>query len=1453
MGVRKVLFPCDLPHWNIVSQQLLQLQLYCHGSGATPQGLAQLHHQVYLQNKCKSVSVSSFSGGGASPPCGRGCPGDQNKENTDGQQCVYQGLVLFLEQVASADEKECFLHFIFPAIVDMACAIDKLLPHEGIPLCKKQCTNNVVLSRNLISSIISCAFLCLFPERKKDKTSRLNNINFTNFFQFLPLPSQCAKLRCILQYFNKVASVGQQLDGHIQFQRQVMGPGKRPTLDNWHNCITDLCPIYVRENGKTYDASNKTLKVGFSNRFLGGHVLGKGRCQEEILFMTCPELIASMLFMEAMDDNEAITVSGYEKLSEFSGYADSLRFAGDYCDKAEHDTHGRLETMLSAVNMLPYKFSNQHRQYLDRFLLRDLNKNLVGFQAALPDPKVPSPDDYCCSTDPSSSSTQTLVPVAAAISGQQLTTADAEDNSTTVTSTTSTATILANNINTANATLASSVDQSASVNATLTSSVDQSATANVTAGSTTTESTDVEGERKEVKFVEDIDSFAKRLTREIISEALCDLNPQCICGSSEETLPRYDNKSVGKLTGEPCSLHGSGMSSIGLGHPTPMDYLDVDYHDWISNFRRRSSNLSDLTSRRSSCSTRYSSDISSDLEELYESFMKRELATRPGTIHEENGVYSVQDFAANFIDDLLQESAAIAYSSSAIQNFQNIELPAYVQKPMPIKFGPEPNIDRNANVSFISEDAVQHYVDRLFEDVTPTLVDSESLCLECDKELNVKNKDCTFLENLSTLKNFSDSSIMLVEHDSGVGKPMIPDTLYSYSDYLSNEIVCEALNEISGLHSSIFDTASIISGDVDSEVSIPSTMEQDLVAVADKLVRQIFQEAQAIIHLSACSSGSSSRRQSLWSDTSSVSEWMSGSPTFMRWVNDLLEDIVTCGLKMTHKTNTFMRCIESHGVKTAYTSDGVHGVYLPEYDKYALDITKELFTNAFLEVHENYLINPYYRQLLRYRNVEGMPSLCSTDAGNCCGVADQKFVPQEDLANFYQELERQSSLSEQNRTLQRSTSGFRDITLSQFAEELMQTDLNSQSLTRERTSWHKESGRSGSLSGFKDDLLASFEDELLRSHVGSPDMLEPCSSGENLYRQGSIMSRTDTSDDPTSKDLSEIHSISFDSEDNLSTFADHVADEIMQESFLDVFGSAATDVQFKSSTCWQCLETLADEIAKNVIHIAILTLQNSSDSFYEDLTLNLSEFNRPCLHRKFPVISLMEEPPAQNIPAPKTLGDFADEISKEVINSAVYAVASCRGIYQTDCRAIASTCGIPGSNPQLEVLLQWMVASFVKAPVFIFYTKQSEKLVRLSDVVSILQSKRWTVGDLMGTIHDFCSQALEQLDTEGVITLDLFEEVIIAAHRTRKTLAAVTSTASASGVTESTSFEMDISKSLDAGALTPLTLGHTATSDADLNDCPLSVDLSPVLSISPPLSPPLFPNRTATTCDNHPD
>ncbi|XP_014782076.1 uncharacterized protein LOC106877645 isoform X2 [Octopus bimaculoides] len=1323
MGVRKVIFPCDLPHWNIVSQQLLQLQFYCQSSGATPQGLAQLHQQIFLQIRSKGppTPFTYHEGPSSSQP--------KELSTAESQPCVYQGLVIFLEQVASIDEKDCFLHFIFPAVIDMACNIKELIPQEGIPLCRKQCTKSIAVSRNLMSAIISCAFLCLFPERKKEKTSRLNNINFSNFFRYLPLQSQCAKLRCILHYFRRVASAGQYFTGEIEIQRQVMEPRKRPTLETWKNCSTSLCPIYVRENGKTYDASSATLKIGFANRFLGGHILSKGRCQEEIIYMTCPELLASTLFMEAMDDNEAITIKGFEKFSEFSGYGENLKFSGNYCDKASRKSGGNLETMLSAINTLPYKFNNQQRQYMDRYLLRDLNKCLVGFQPAISSLNHTSADEDSL-----------LNQVCVNSETQTVTTEIVED------------TILVTNVESSNLTPPHKSN--------VASNTDEILIAN--------EATDVEGERKEVKFVEDIDSFAKRLTKEILTESLCELNPQCTCNNSDDVAPRFDKefKSIAKFIPEHCSLYGSGLLASTFGHTASMDYLDVDYHDWISNFRRRSSNLSDLTSRRSSCSTRYSSDISSDFEELYESFMKRELTTRPGTIHEEIGTYNVQDFAANFIENLLQESAAIVYNTTGMQNFQNIHLPSNLHKPVPIKFGPEPNIDRNANVSFISEDTVQGYVDHLFEDIKVTIVDSEEICLQCENK--EQQRQCSFFSNLSTLKDLSDASIMSVDPACNIFRPAIPEAIYSYSDYLSNEILCDSLNEISSLNISSL-VGSILSSNREYKDS-PSSTELDLTAVADKLVNQIFREAKAIVNCTNPSSASSSRRQSLWSNSSSLSGWMNNSLSFGCWINDLSSNILDSSLKTAHKISMFIDSIECHGVKAAYTSSSCQGVYLPDYDKYALTITKELFTNALLELHENYLINPYYRQLLRYQYGPSLPNMTSVEDMDCCGVGfDHKLVPQEDLANFYMELERQSSLSEQNKTIEPSMSGFRDITLSQFAEELMRTDATSQSLLSLRNNWHQESFHSGSLSGFKDNTLASFEDELLRSCVDSPDSLLYFDIRDNFQHQESVISRTDISDDPTSKDFSEIHSMSLDSDDNLSTFADQVSEEIMYESFVDIFGVIPCNVQFKSNICLQCLEMIADEIAKNVIHVAILTLQNPSCDYSEDLTLNLSQLAHPCLHRKFPVMSVIDSEP-QNIPPPQTLNDFYENTSKEIIGSAILTVSSCRDIYKSNCRALVSSCGIPGSNPQLEVLLQWIVASYIQTPVFICYTKQSEKLVRFPDVVSIVQAKCWTVGDLMCSVHKFCNQALEQLDSEGVITLDLFEEVIISAHRCRPVL-----------------------------------------------------------------------------------
>lgn len=52
-------------------------------------------------------------------------------------------------------------------------------------------------------------------------------------------------------------------------------------------------------------------------RFVGGGVLGWGCVQEEIRFITCPELIAARLFTEALENNEALVITGLIALPKY--------------------------------------------------------------------------------------------------------------------------------------------------------------------------------------------------------------------------------------------------------------------------------------------------------------------------------------------------------------------------------------------------------------------------------------------------------------------------------------------------------------------------------------------------------------------------------------------------------------------------------------------------------------------------------------------------------------------------------------------------------------------------------------------------------------------------------------------------------------------------------------------------------------------------------------------------------------------------------------------------------------------------------------------------------------------------------------------------------------------------------------------------------------------------------
>ncbi|KAE9450521.1 hypothetical protein C3L33_17599, partial [Rhododendron williamsianum] len=105
-------------------------------------------------------------------------------------------------------------------------------------------------------------------------------------------------------------------------------------------------------SGLIEDHSCEGLEVDFANKYLGGGALNRGCVQEEIRFMINPELIAGMLLLPSMADNEAIEIVGTERFSNYTGYASSFCYLGDNIDKVDLDSMGRRRTRIIAIDAL---------------------------------------------------------------------------------------------------------------------------------------------------------------------------------------------------------------------------------------------------------------------------------------------------------------------------------------------------------------------------------------------------------------------------------------------------------------------------------------------------------------------------------------------------------------------------------------------------------------------------------------------------------------------------------------------------------------------------------------------------------------------------------------------------------------------------------------------------------------------------------------------------------------------------------------------------------------------------------------------------------------------------------------------------------------------------------------------------------------------------------------------
>ena len=299
------------------------------------------------------------------------------KRDTFKQQgLTFDGLRYYYDKIVKED-KHLFLKTI-KIISTLAMELEVHLKGKRLEVLNTQRSGKLCLNRCTVANLLAHSFLCLHPT-----TSRGNSfpeINFNYVFEAVSeVASNMEKVRCTLKYFERIGGNEFLIYSKLEMKKLIL---QRVVLRkqndmNWLNLEQSnkpLCTFNINHHQKIEETSQKYARVDFANCYLGGGVLNTGCVQEEIMFTVCPELIVAMLFMEKMDDNEAIIISGFERYFDYSGYGRSFKYKADYHEKSPE------KNVLVAIDALSYKQDEAYNQYSEKNILRDITKAFVGFK-----------------------------------------------------------------------------------------------------------------------------------------------------------------------------------------------------------------------------------------------------------------------------------------------------------------------------------------------------------------------------------------------------------------------------------------------------------------------------------------------------------------------------------------------------------------------------------------------------------------------------------------------------------------------------------------------------------------------------------------------------------------------------------------------------------------------------------------------------------------------------------------------------------------------------------------------------------------------------------------------------------------------------------------------------------------------------------------------------------------
>lgn len=341
-----VILPCDLPWWPTVQRHLTQLSL-ARNSKDLIEGMQKIH------NMC-NIGLD---------------PDDEDKPDLT----VFGGLEMFLDSDMTEEERNHFLEVTTPSMVHKALQLKQLKPAGGLHFSLQQQADRVELERGFVASLLAHAFFSTFPKRTIKTHPTLQDFNFTNFFRHLDMNSQKAKLRSILCYFDKLEADGEP-QGRVTYSRQVMTSKEWLTIEDWLESSQSLCPLAIRHEGRLERAENNLLHVCFTSSRLGGRVLDDGSSQECVQFCIQPELLVILPYVEALEDNEVLSVDGLMQVARITDPHKKAHF------EPLQQTQMRSVCCMDAENYLRLPLS----QFEEDNMLREMNKALLAFRQQAP-------------------------------------------------------------------------------------------------------------------------------------------------------------------------------------------------------------------------------------------------------------------------------------------------------------------------------------------------------------------------------------------------------------------------------------------------------------------------------------------------------------------------------------------------------------------------------------------------------------------------------------------------------------------------------------------------------------------------------------------------------------------------------------------------------------------------------------------------------------------------------------------------------------------------------------------------------------------------------------------------------------------------------------------------------------------------------------------------------------